>query len=84
MSRESGTDTSFFDLAFHALTGNDPFSSQQDFFRRLVAGERVAACIILAGVGKTASPPPLPGVLFAQRGTGYCAEEPRFAYVMLI
>jgi CRISPR-associated endonuclease/helicase Cas3 len=48
------TNTPFFDAAFHALTGNDPFPWQQDFFRRLIAGERLNACNIPTGLGKTA------------------------------
>lgn len=47
-------DVSFFERAFHALTGHQPFLWQEDFFRRLIAGEALRACNIPTGLGKTA------------------------------
>jgi CRISPR-associated endonuclease/helicase Cas3 len=50
----TNTNTTFFDTAFRALTGNGPFPWQREFFSRLVAGEQPTACNIPTGLGKTA------------------------------
>ncbi len=46
--------TSFFDDTFRVLTENGPFPWQEELFRRFKAGERVTACDIPTGLGKTA------------------------------
>lgn len=46
--------TDFLDRFFRALTGDRPFPWQQELFRRFMTGERVTACDIPTGLGKTA------------------------------